>query len=711
MKINKLILKNFSSFEGINEFDFSVTEDKNIILIGGQNGAGKTSLFSAIKVALYGPLAFGYVGANAHYTSKIKDYINVKAFHSDRVEAGVVINISVKVEREYFDYEISREWTYIKQRLEENFLIKKAGVLLDSQEKAYFNNYLLSVIPPDLFEFFMFDGEEVGNIFATSAYNNYVKNALFTMCDMDVYELVRKYTSSYVSKSDIEEIDNSEYEILKIQVEELDEKIHELERRKSELECAISDNQIQLDELETAYKNAGGITPVEREKLAKEYNDAEKVKQEKSLQLKNFVEGMMPFYIVRDFADKISDQLDLEEKGEIYYYVQNKIQKKTIKNALMKYGDVSDEAIEDVVSVLLDTFRPKGYFEDVEAIHDLSKEEIGRVNAIFSSLYDFDEEVMIQIIKDKQKAAQTTVDINRLLKSSMAEEDVNLFAEKENALLKARDSYVNELHNIELILNEKKEESTLLIQERNKKHQELVNSAQNKHIYELSFGVSRIMEQLLEKKTETIREKLEQLTVENLHKIYRKDNLITHIEIEKDYQFSLFQNVSYYEGELLSLINNIGYEAAEKSIGRKGLKELYEKYGTDSIVGLKKALMQTSHMELIETYKKIELSRLSKGERQIFILALYWAIIMISGQDIPFIIDTPYARIDANHRKEISEKFFPNISRQVIILSTDEEINEEYYQIIHPYVAKEYLLSNDENINKTTVENKYFFEV
>ena len=42
---------------------------------------------------------------------------------------------------------------------------------------------------------------------------------------------------------------------------------------------------------------------------------------------------------------------------------------------------------------------------------------------------------------------------------------------------------------------------------------------------------------------------------------------------------------------------------------------------------------------------------------------------------------------------------------------TDEEINEEYYKIIHPYVAKEYLLTNDESINKTTVENKYFFEV
>ena len=108
--------------------------------------------------------------------------------------------------------------------------------------------------------------------------------------------------------------------------------------------------------------------------------------------------------------------------------------------------------------------------------------------------------------------------------------------------------------------------------------------------------------------------------------------------------------------------------------------------------------------------KNIDLSRLSKGERQIFILALYWAIIILSNQNIPFVIDTPYARIDANHRKEISEKFFPNISKQVIILSTDEEINEEYYGIIKPYIAKEYLLINDENQNKTTIENRYFFE-
>ena len=111
----------------------------------------------------------------------------------------------------------------------------------------------------------------------------------------------------------------------------------------------------------------------------------------------------------------------------------------------------------------------------------------------------------------------------------------------------------------------------------------------------------------------------------------------------------------------------------------------------------------------IELNKRIDLNTLSKGERQIFILALYWAIIQISGKHIPFVIDTPYARIDASHREAISSKFFTNISSQVIILSTDEEITKEYYRIIKPYISKEYLLQNNQSENKTTVTNGYFF--
>lgn len=161
----------------------------------------------------------------------------------------------------------------------------------------------------------------------------------------------------------------------------------------------------------------------------------------------------------------------------------------------------------------------------------------------------------------------------------------------------------------------------------------------------------------------------------------------------------------------MTLYRNLGNSEFTNLIGAKGEKKLIKLLKLSSLNELKNISEADIGNEQIHLYKKIELGRLSKGERQIFILALYWAIIEISGQNIPFVIDTPYARIDANHRREISEKFFPNISEQVIILSTDEEINEEYYKIVKPYVSKEYLLINDENENRTSIENHYFFEV
>lgn len=156
MKINKISLYNFNSFEGLNEFDFTIEDDKkNIILIGGKNGAGKTSLFTAIKVALYGPLAYGYIGSNPHYIAKIKECINSKAFQMKKVEARVQIEISLMVEREVKDYQITREWDYSNQKLVEHYYVKNGEQQLDAQDLSYFQNYLQSLIPPDLFEFFL----------------------------------------------------------------------------------------------------------------------------------------------------------------------------------------------------------------------------------------------------------------------------------------------------------------------------------------------------------------------------------------------------------------------------------------------------------------------------------------------------------------------------------------------------------------------------
>ena len=107
----------------------------------------------------------------------------------------------------------------------------------------------------------------------------------------------------------------------------------------------------------------------------------------------------------------------------------------------------------------------------------------------------------------------------------------------------------------------------------------------------------------------------------------------------------------------------------------------------------------------------MELSQLSKGEKQVFILALYWAIITSSNQRVPFVIDTPFARIDTEHREQISKVFFPEISDQVIILSTDEEVVGPYKAALADHIAHEYLLEYDVAEGRTIVNQGYFMEV
>ena len=472
------------------------------------------------------------------------------------------------------------------------------------------------------------------------------------------------------------------------------------------MSCII---EVQLTELETAFKNAGGISRKEKKQLEDEYNHAEKVKTETLTNIKIFVEGLMPFYILKDFANPIMSQLDFEEKGEIFYYVQSKLKRDSISELLK--GDVSDSKVDQLMDYLLDTFRPKGFRDDMEMMFDLSKEDIGRVNGIVSSLDDFDVSAMVDMVKKRKAASERTAEINRILKNSMSEEDVNTFAQKENEILKKKDDLTSRLYDSQHRLEDIDKELHSQEQIRDKAMQILKSNAQNKHVYELSSGISSMMEQFLEEKTLSIRKKLEKVIVQKLKSIYRKNNLITHIEIGKNFDFNLYQDEEYNGKELLTLYKNLGSSEFTNLIGTKGEKRLIKMLNGTSINVLKNKSEVELGKEPIQLYKKIELGRLSKGERQIFILALYWAIIEISGQNIPFVIDTPYARIDANHRREISEKFFPNISDQVIILSTDEEINEEYYKIVKPYVSKEYLLINDENENRTTIKNNYFFEV
>ena len=99
---------------------------------------------------------------------------------------------------------------------------------------------------------------------------------------------------------------------------------------------------------------------------------------------------------------------------------------------------------------------------------------------------------------------------------------------------------------------------------------------------------------------------------------------------------------------------------------------------------------------------------LSTGEKQVYAIAMLTALAQVSGRPIPFMIDAPLARLDLEHRSNLASSFFPKVSHQVIIFSTDTEIDRMCFEQLAQFVSKAYLLSYSRD-ESSTVSEGYFW--
>ena len=705
MQITKLVLDNFSSYEGKTVFDFTVKKKQPI------NGAGKTSIFTAIKIALYGPLAFGYTGNNAFYSKKIRGFINDKAFQVQHFTSGISIEIKLKQERETKHYTINRNWSIVDSRIEEEYTIYEGNKLLEDSEKTLFESFILNIIPIELFEFFLFDGEEVGTIFSSDGYNKYVKNALLTMCGIDDFEILHHFCKNYNGRIESQEEAelNSKYQEVLDKIDETEKAIENFKATLANNEQEIASLNTLIEQRESEFVRSGGLPPEEAKALEEEVNTYDKKREHIAREIKSFFEELMPFFIMKGMIPQLNQQIKYEEKASIHEYVTNMLSKDFISNIvadkMQKDNGISDALYEAIIKRFEVS---NGAFNEI--IFDLSKTEMGQIISLANAVSSFDSKELTKKIKEKDSLVKMITSIRQRLKNALSEEDAKRYT----------DEIVNAQHRIELLelessqkQNEKEELGSkvqTLYSELGALKEKIRASTQDRHVLDLSTSISQMMERLIDNSMISIRKQLSQRIIANLRQIYRKDNLISIIEISENFKFDLFQAQMFTIAELKSLIANIGVKDFFKTVGDESIRRLCRYFSLSDANDMENAIISCdANDKVFELYKRIELNTLSKGERQIFILSLYWAIIQISGKHIPFVIDTPYARIDANHREEISAKFFPNISSQVIILSTDEEITKDYYEIIKPYISKEYLLRNDQSENKTTVTNGYFF--
>jgi DNA sulfur modification protein DndD len=103
--------------------------------------------------------------------------------------------------------------------------------------------------------------------------------------------------------------------------------------------------------------------------------------------------------------------------------------------------------------------------------------------------------------------------------------------------------------------------------------------------------------------------------------------------------------------------------------------------------------------------------RLSAGEKQLLAIALLWGLARASDRRLPVAIDTPLGRLDSSHRNNLVEKYFPQASHQVILLSTDTEISSKEVNQLREQgvISHEYLLEYDRTQSQTTLTTGYFW--
>ncbi len=325
MKIKELRLQNIGPYVGQHRIDFSTSNEKNIILIGGQNGAGKTTILKAIKIGLYGCFAYGYKTENMSYMKEVE---GILSYYSDVNAYSIRITVEFVEKLEKNEYIILRKWKKQNNTIIESVNIVKDCVALNEADGLEFISKLRAVASPELINSFIFDGETIGNIIDSNKTNSYIRNMFNSVFNIDILNQFREDLTTYL---------NSEKDRLNASVEfDLTTLLMDINNKKSTLALAqerrnnihdeVKDIKTRIDSLQNEFIKLGGISKESAIRLRDEVKNLEKASEENNRILREFYEDFLPYCIVLDELKTISER-SKEELPIIYASMLEQVQK------------------------------------------------------------------------------------------------------------------------------------------------------------------------------------------------------------------------------------------------------------------------------------------------------------------------------------------------------------------------------------------------
>lgn len=663
MIISKLRLENFGLFSGKQEIDLSPNRDKKIIIIGGKNGNGKTTLFEAIKLCLYGQRA-----VNHRYNKKFYErYLTERIHHNPHgkqqaVFAGVGLEFQHAHLGKIDNYYVQRYWENNGSGFQESFVVKRNDKDLDLVGSDQWQEFINDIIPPGLSQLFFFDGERIQALAEDEEDSKQLSESFKALLGVDLVEKLRSDLEIY----SLRQIKQEGARDLKMEIDQLQKEKEQLKaeqdallQEKAHIKSRIDQTLKNIEDQERAIAKEGGVFAQKREELRKNKILAEYDIQNVEERLKEFCSDILPFIFAPTLSARLKKSLLAEEEYRntkiTKENIQNKVKgfkKELIKKEFWKETSLKDREIESIARRILECLQSSLQGRvTVSPVHNLSSNEHHRLLSYIDRVNKEGPQKFKNLNNQYETLTKKLHHISRELE--LAPED---------SIISEEVAAVNKLHNqlggFEQQLHAKDEELksyAYRLQKNDRDLRNLVEEFHNKQdLSERLQLVKRVQVAMQEYHKELERKKIQEFSdifIDSYNQIARKKEVFKKIEIDpKNYAVTLY-----------------------KSDG-----------------------------------KSIPKSQLSAGEKQIYAIAILWALTKISGRPLPFIIDTPMGRLDSEHRNKLVHNFFPESSHQLIILSTDTEIDHEYLSTLAPHTIRTFNL--DYRNGETRITDGYFWD-
>lgn len=696
MKIEAIEIKNIGPYIGGNVFDFNVSDKKRrMVLIGGKNGAGKTTLFNAIKICLYGCVAFGFEAANTRYYAEVAKIINENEKLKKTGEAQVVVKLLLDDGKYNYIYTFDRSWRMTEKRISEKFNLYKNGEILSKTEKSDFESYLLQMLPPNLFRFYFFDGERISDFVFNNNKNSDFKNAFLKLCNLDTMEIIRD-NFRRISRGKATSGDNiaQEYDRCLELDNLLAQRVSYAEDEYKDVAHEIAEIDDQLSSLEKAYAKSGGISKKEWRGMQDQITKEELRREENRKWLKEIANNVLPFIILRPHLEAVKERIALEHKAQVDANVKSTIGtpeiKSIISGVLSSSGiELADDISEKVIFEIIDYANATSKISPILNLTDFDRYELtSRINSLLS----FDVNRIKSATEDIEASLKCVKRIRQKMERSSIE-SYDDYLQKKSDLNEQKSKRTQHLLEIAKELQEYRARKSVSASQLAKAKSNYESLLKKQSINDISaralLAFDKLQSVLYEKSIHLVEAAFEK----SFSSLINKSDLIDGIYIDDNLNVFPYKNKTFSIDEL------------KKAVIRGGDEYLIAQIGLHAYDVYKRLDIQADGEIVLPVEVK---QQLSAGEKQIFIMALYQALSQLNKIDVPYIIDTPFARIDKEHRKKILEEFFKKLNGQIIILSTDEEIVGEYKTVISDVISNTFVLCHTESGNTEILADTYF---